>query len=159
MCGITGFMSYGFTDYSAIVQRMADQIKHRGPDGSGVWCDINEGLALAHRRLSIIDLSDAGSQPMMSSDGRWVLVFNGEIYNHAELRSEINSTSGSFNWRGHSDTETLLAALQIWGIEKTLPRLNGMFSFALWDTSRSVLSLARDRAGEKARPTNRNVPI
>ena len=149
MCGIAGFIGHGFADYVPLARRMADQIEHRGPDGFGVWCDTNAGIALSHRRLAILDLSEAGHQPMVSADGRLVLVFNGEIYNHAELRRDINAAGWNFGWKGHSDTETLLAALQIWGVEGTLPRLNGMFAFALWDKSRRVLSLARDRAGEK----------
>lgn len=149
MCGIAGFIGRGFADSATLVRRMADQIEHRGPDGAGTWCDTNDGIALAHRRLAILDLSEAGHQPMVSSDGRLVLVFNGEIYNHADLRREIDATGWSFGWKGHSDTETLLAALQIWGVDGTLSRLNGMFAFALWDKARQVLSLARDRVGEK----------
>lgn len=149
MCGIAGFIGLGFADYAPLARRMAEQIKHRGPDGAGIWCDTDAGIALAHRRLAILDLSEAGHQPMVSADGRLVLVFNGEIYNHAELRRDINAAGWSVGWKSHSDTETLLAALQIWGIEGTLPRLNGMFAFALWDKSRRILSLARDRAGEK----------
>ncbi|MBB5514556.1 asparagine synthase (glutamine-hydrolyzing) [Rubricella aquisinus] len=128
---------------------MAKQIAYRGPDGAGVWSDTEAGIVLAHRRLAILDLSEAGHQPMMSADGRLVLVFNGEIYNHAALRQEVMATGWDAGWRGHSDTETLLAALQVWGVEGTLPRLNGMFAFAVWDRSQRVLSLARDRAGEK----------
>ncbi|WP_297758799.1 asparagine synthase (glutamine-hydrolyzing) [uncultured Shimia sp.] len=149
MCGIAGFVGRGVADSTTLVRRMADQIEHRGPDGAGTWCDTNDGIALAHRRLAILDLSEAGHQPMVSADGRLVIVFNGEIYNHAELRREIDATGWSFGWKSHSDTETLLAAMQIWGVEGTLPRLNGMFAFALWDKARQVLSLARDRAGEK----------
>lgn len=149
MCGITGYLNDRTAVSESVVRCMAEQIFHRGPDGSGVWCDATAGLALAHRRLAILDLSDAGSQPMTSADNRLVLVFNGEIYNHAELREAIVATGWTEGWKGHSDTETLLAALQLWGIEGTLPRLNGMFAFALWDKSRKVLSLARDRAGEK----------
>lgn len=149
MCGIAGFIGLGFADYAPLATRMAKQIEHRGPDGAGIWCDTEVGIALAHRRLAILDLTEAGHQPMVSADGRLVLVFNGEIYNHADIRREIDAMGWNFGWNGHSDTETLLAALQIWGVEGTLPRLNGMFAFALWDKSRRVLSLARDRAGEK----------
>ena len=149
MCGITGFMSKSTMASDLLAQLMAKQIDYRGPDGAGVWCDTEAGVALAHRRLAIVDLSKAGHQPMLSADGRLVLVFNGEIYNHIALRQEVVATGWDAGWKGHSDTETLLAALQIWGVEGTLPRLNGMFAMAVWDRSRRVLNLARDRAGEK----------
>lgn len=149
MCGIVGFVGFGSADYAPLARRMAEQIKHRGPDGAGIWFDKDAGIALAHRRLAILDLSEAGHQPMVSADGRLVLVFNGEIYNHSKLRHDINAAGWNSGWKGHSDTETLLAALQIWGLEGTLPRLNGMFAFALWDKARRVMYLARDRAGEK----------
>jgi asparagine synthase (glutamine-hydrolysing) len=128
---------------------MADKIAHRGPDADGFWLDEGAGLALGHRRLSILDLSPAGTQPMVSADGRLVLVFNGEIYNHRALRIDVGSAGWPTGWRGHSDTETLLAALQLWGVPSTLTRLNGMFAFALWDRETRRLTLARDRAGEK----------
>jgi len=128
---------------------MAQQIVHRGPDDSGVWCDAAAGLALAHRRLSILDLSPAGHQPMLSPCGRYALVYNGEIYNHLELRDDLQRDGGAFKWRGHSDTETLLAALRHWGVQGALERLNGMFAFALWDCTERILFLARDRMGEK----------
>jgi asparagine synthase (glutamine-hydrolysing) len=149
MCGITGFISQATAVSEPLVRHMAGQIAYRGPDGAGAWSDTEAGVALAHRRLAILDLSEAGHQPMLSADGRLVLVFNGEIYNHAALRQEVMATGWDAGWRGHSDTETLLAALQVWGVEGTLPRLNGMFAFAVWDRSQRVLSLARDRAGEK----------
>lgn len=149
MCGIAGYLGQRVAASEPLARRMAEQIAHRGPDGAGVWCDTDAGVALSHRRLAILDLSAAGHQPMMSADRRLVLVFNGEIYNHAALRAEIAAAGWSTGWKGHSDTETLLAALQLWGVERTLPRLNGMFAFAVWDRARRVLSLARDRAGEK----------
>lgn len=111
--------------------------------------DKDAGLALAHRRLSIIDLSPAGHQPMLSPCGRYALVYNGEIYNHADLRAELEAEGGHFDWRGHSDTETLLAALRHWGVDGALRRVNGMFAFALWDAGERILYLARDRMGEK----------
>jgi len=148
MCGIVGYWNKRGAD-SSIVERMANQIGHRGPDDAGIWLDEGSGLALAHRRLSIIDLSLAGHQPMVSPCERFTLVFNGEIYNHWDLRAELEDEGGSFDWRGHSDTETLLAALRHWGIERTLKRLNGMFAFALWDKVEHALFLARDRMGEK----------
>ena len=149
MCGIAGYVGGRTKASEPLARKMAQQIEHRGPDGAGVWVDPQAGVALAHRRLAILDLSEAGHQPMVSADGRLVLVFNGEIYNHAALRAEVEAAGWASGWRGHSDTETLLAALQIWGMERTLPRLNGMFAFALWDKDRRVLSLARDRVGEK----------
>lgn len=148
MCGIAGYWSDGYADPD-IAEQMADRITNRGSDDQGVWTDQDSGLALAHRRLSILDLSPAGHQPMCSPCNRYVLVYNGEIYNHQELRAELYTEGGHFDWRGHSDTETLLAALSHWGIQDTLIRLNGMFAFALWDRKEQTLFLARDRMGEK----------
>jgi asparagine synthase (glutamine-hydrolysing) len=147
MCGIAGF--WGSAPEAAIAERMAARLESRGPDDSGVWTDGPAGLALAHRRLAILDLSPAGHQPMHSPCGRYVLVYNGEIYNHRDLRAELEREGGGFDWRGHSDTETLLAALRHWGVQGALERLNGMFAFALWDTAERTLFLARDRMGEK----------
>jgi asparagine synthase (glutamine-hydrolysing) len=162
MCGITGFMqSRSFSGEMArvIASQMAERIAHRGPDDSGIWLDDIAGVAMAHQRLSIVDLSPAGSQPMISTSGRYVIVFNGEIYNHLELRCELemaaqlNSStvevSAKVNWRGHSDTETLLAGFEAWGIEATLKKTVGMFAIALWDREEKLLTLARDRVGEK----------
>ncbi len=148
MCGIAGYWGDAAPE-GAIAERMADRIAHRGPDDAAVWCDIAAGLALAHRRLSILDLSPAGHQPIRSPCGRYTLVYNGEIYNHLDLRTDLEHEGGAFRWRGHSDTETLLAALQHWGVRATLERLNGMFAFALWDSADRILFLARDRMGEK----------
>jgi len=148
VCGITGFIG-GSTFESTVAERMARQIKSRGPDDAGVWADNKASIALAHRRLSILDLSPAGHQPMSSPCGRYVLVFNGEIYNHLKIRTELENSGGNFAWIGHSDTETLLAALRHWGVQSTLERLNGMFAFALWDKKEGMLFLARDRMGEK----------
>lgn len=149
MCGIVGYLSRSTKASEALATTMAARIAHRGPDGAGAWADPNAGIALAHRRLSILDLSPAGHQPMVSADDRLVLAYNGEIYNHHELRAEVEAAGWATRWRGHSDTEILLAALQLWGVGGTLPRLNGMFAFAVWDRQRHVLSLARDRMGEK----------
>jgi asparagine synthase (glutamine-hydrolysing) len=124
---------------------MADTLHHRGPDDGGAWVDDAAGIALGHRRLSILDLSPAGHQPMASSCGRFVIAFNGEIYNHLELRARFEGQQ----WRGHSDTETLLACFETWGIEKTLESAVGMFAIALWDRETRTLTLARDRMGEK----------
>ena len=148
MCGIAGFLSLnGFSGAQAKAARMAEAIVHRGPDDSGIWLDDADGIALAHRRLSVLDLSPAGHQPMLSTDGRYVIVFNGEVYNHLALRRALAGTHAS--WRGHSDTETLLAAIVAWGVEETLKRCVGMFAFALWDRQARSLTLARDRLGEK----------
>lgn len=148
MCGIVGFWDKRGAD-ATVVEQMALRIQHRDPDSAGVWLNKLGDLAMAHRRLAIIDLSQAGHQPMTSPCGHYTLVFNGEIYNHFDLRAVLKQESGHFDWRGHSDTETLLAALRHWGIEKTLQQLNGMFSFALWDSQERCLFLARDRMGEK----------
>ena len=129
---------------------MAEAIALRGPDDAGVWCDPAEGLALAHRRLAILDLSPAGHQPMQSATGRYVIVFNGEIYNYWTLRRELDAAGLLHqSWRGHSDTETLLAAVEAWGLDAALQRCEGMFALALWDRQTRVLQLARDRFGEK----------
>lgn len=128
---------------------MAQAILHRGPDDSGTWLDASHGIALAHRRLSILDLSPAGHQPMHSGSGRFVLVFNGEIYNHLELRKQLELQDVAVAWRGHSDTETLLACVDAWGLERTLSASVGMFALALWDRRERTLQLARDRMGEK----------
>ncbi|OCA56611.1 asparagine synthase (glutamine-hydrolyzing) [Photorhabdus namnaonensis] len=149
MCGIAGYWTPGQITDLAIAKRMADVIVHRGPDDSGVWCEPNYGLALAHRRLAILDLSSAGHQPMYSPCNRYVIVFNGEIYNHLTLRHELELAHAAPTWHGHSDTETLLAVLSHWGLEAGLKRLVGMFAFALWDRQEGSLSLARDRLGEK----------
>ena len=128
---------------------MATVIAHRGPDDHGVWIDEAAGLALAHRRLAVVDLSAAGHQPMHSATGRWIISYNGEIYNHAVLRRQLEASGHAFAWRGYSDTETLLACIESWGVEATLKRSVGMFAFALWDRQQRSLILARDRAGEK----------
>ena len=153
MCGLAGlwqFMPAPAPQLKAQALAMADAIAHRGPDAAGVWCEPGVGLALAHRRLAILDLSPAGHQPMPSASGRYVIAFNGEIYNHRALRQEIEA-AGLLQqpWRGHSDTETLLAAIEVWGLEASLQRCAGMFALALWDRRERVLQLARDRCGEK----------
>lgn len=149
MCGIVGYLTTRTEIKHDLIQRMADQIQYRGPDSSGVWIDRQRGVAFGHRRLSIVDLSEAGHQPMLSVDGRYVLTYNGEIYNHLELRAELGAAGWTSPWRGHSDTETLLAVIQRWGVKAALAKLNGMFAFGLWDRNEEVLTLARDRAGEK----------
>jgi asparagine synthase (glutamine-hydrolysing) len=128
---------------------MADTLTHRGPDDSGTWCDADVGYAVGHRRLSIVDLSPSGHQPMKSSSGRWIIAFNGEIYNHRELRAQLGSEKSAPAWQGHSDTETLLACIDAWGVETTLGCAVGMFAIALWDRYERCLILIRDRMGEK----------
>ena len=153
MCGIAGFLGgERFTpeEASPIARGMADAVAHRGPDDAGVWVDREAGVALAYRRLAVIDPSLAGRQPMQSASGRSVIVFNGEIYNHLDLRRQIEARHpDALSWRGHSDTETLLAAIEYWGLEEALQAATGMFAFAFWDREDRTLCLARDRMGEK----------
>lgn len=150
MCGLTGFYSpLPLNDSHRIALNMINALAHRGPDDVGVWSDEDFRLTLGHRRLSIIDLSQAGHQPMRSACDRYIIVFNGEIYNHLALREQLLDDDKTPVWRGHSDTETLLACFAAWGIEKTLQAATGMFALALWDRKSKVLTLARDRLGEK----------
>jgi len=151
MCGLAGFFRPGGLTQEAQAQarRMADQLVLRGPDDAGVWADEPAGIALAHRRLSIVDLSPAGHQPMASGAGRYMIAFNGEIYNHERLREELSRAGHEPTWRGHSDTETLLAGFDAWGVQATVERAVGMFAFAVWDRREQVLTLGRDRLGEK----------
>jgi len=147
MCGLVGFLSQGLNKDQSLqtLRAMTDRITSRGPDDSGHWVDEKSQIALGFRRLSIQDLSQAGHQPMASACGRYMLVFNGEIYNFQDLRTELNDVQ----WRGHSDTEVILALISRLGFEKTLSKLNGMFALALWDVQENRLFLARDRMGEK----------
>jgi asparagine synthase (glutamine-hydrolysing) len=152
MCGFTGFLADSRFDRARLAptaQAMADAIRHRGPDDSGVWTDAQAGIALGHRRLSIIDLSPAGHQPMASASGRFVIVYNGEIYNFSAVRAELQAKGTAPPWRGHSDTEVLLALIEARGVSAALQAVRGMFAFALWDTRDRTLVLARDRLGEK----------
>ncbi len=153
MCGITGlwaFQAISESELQTNVELMSQAIAHRGPDDSGIWLDPSLGLCLGQRRLSILDLSEAGKQPMQSSSGRFIIVFNGEIYNHISLRKDLESNQGfSVNWKGHSDTETLVEAIEVWGLTDTLKKCHGMFSFAIWDRKEKSLNLVRDRFGEK----------
>ena len=151
MCGITGFFNPSGLDRIEAkinIVNMRNALRHRGPDDSGDWIESKSGIALGHQRLSILDISSAGHQPMESKAGRYVMVFNGEIYNHLEIRKDIDSLT-SINWNGHSDTETLLVSFDLIGFRKTLEKIVGAFSIALWDKEKKVLSLARDRMGEK----------
>jgi len=150
MCGIAGFLSKTLPEApDAVARRMAAALTHRGPDDEGVWTDAAAGLGLGHRRLSIVDLTPSGHQPMASAGGRFVLAFNGEIYNHLELRAELESAGAAPVWRGRSDTETLLAAFENWGVDASLAKAVGMFAISLWDCRDRTLFLARDRFGEK----------
>ena len=152
MCGLAGIFAPDSRigeDFTEIVGRMALQLRHRGPDDAGVWADHRRGIAFGHRRLSILDLSAAGHQPMHSGNDRFVLAFNGEIYNHLNIRKELDQSGHAIKWHGHSDTETLLNAFERWGVEATLRRAVGMFALALWDCAENNLTLARDRMGEK----------
>jgi len=148
VCGITGFWSFGGGNADVmreIAGRMAAQLAHRGPDADGTWLDAEAGVAFGFRRLAIIDLSDAGAQPMTSAGGRYTIIFNGEIYNHQRLRTQLEPQP----WRGHSDTEVLLACVEAWGLERAVGEFIGMFAFAIWDAQEKTLSLVRDRAGVK----------
>jgi asparagine synthase (glutamine-hydrolysing) len=151
MCGFTGFYAYKTGSSRAglhvIGRKMTDSLAHRGPDSQGQWQDPDSPLLLGHRRLAIIDLSPEGSQPMESASGRYITAYNGEIYNHPALRKELESKSIFF--RGRSDTETLLAAIETWGLNQALQKINGMFAFALWDRKERKLHLVRDRLGKK----------
>jgi len=153
MCGISGFIeTYASTlpsEAQMILQKMGSAIYYRGPDDTGLWFDEDANVGFVHRRLSILDLSASGHQPMHSHCKRYVLVFNGEIYNHLQLRLELLNTTLQSEWHGHSDTETLLSAFATWGVKVTLQRAVGMFAFALWDKVERRLTLGRDRLGEK----------
>lgn len=161
MCGLAGFLrsgTYNAESTQSMARAMAKRIITRGPDDDGVWCDVSAGIALAHRRLAIVDLTQAGHQPMFSGSGRYAIAFNGEIYNHLALRSKLEGmdcrallamTETRAGWCGHSDTETLLAGFDAWGIEATVKQCIGMFAFAVWDKKIRTLTLGRDRMGEK----------
>ncbi|MGV0983516.1 MAG: asparagine synthase (glutamine-hydrolyzing) [Limnohabitans sp.] len=158
MCGLAGYLSVQWPAADALtrLEAMTDVIVKRGPDSQGHWIDAAAGIALGHRRLAIVDLSPAGHQPMVSSSGRYVIAFNGEIYNHLLLRKELEGMDCRASlamtpagWRGHSDTETLLAGFDTWGIQSTVEKCLGMFAFAVWDKQTRTLTLGRDRLGEK----------
>ena len=152
MCGIVGFLGGDFTnDQSsiALLKGMSDQLEKRGPDSAGIWVDSSNEVALGHRRLAVVDLSDAGHQPMSSCSDRYIMTYNGEIYNSAEIRNDLTEARLQPKWRGHSDTETLLAGFDAWGVKETITRAKGMFAIAVWDRKCEELSLVRDRIGEK----------
>lgn len=152
MCGIAGLLRRGGDEGTTLRQTvigMTEALAHRGPDAGDVWTDAAAGISLGHRRLSILDLTAAGAQPMRSDCGRFTVTFNGEIYNHLVIRSELEAAGAAPDWRGHSDTETLLYAVRYWGVKEALQRFNGMFAFAIWDARDGSLTLCRDRFGEK----------
>jgi asparagine synthase (glutamine-hydrolysing) len=153
MCGFTGYfcMEQMFDQVTSgqVLKRMTGTLVHRGPDSEGFWLDHDDGIALGHRRLAILDQSKNGAQPMHSATGRYVIAFNGEIYNHLDLRKELEKEGITSAWKGHSDTETLLAGFDIWGIEATIKKTTGMFAFAAWCRKSKTLILGRDRFGEK----------
>lgn len=149
MCGIAGILSSSTLVTAALVRNMTDRIRMRGPDSSGEWVGEEGRLGFGHRRLAIIDLSAAGAQPMHSADGRYSITYNGEIYNFEELRTELMAAGLAPPWRGHSDTEVILAVFNAWGLRKGIERLSGMFALAVWDHRDRTLTLARDRFGEK----------
>ncbi len=150
MCGIAGLIG-GQRGRPDLIKQMVNVLAHRGPDDCGTWVDPNAGIGLGHQRLSIVDLSPLGHQPMVSSNGRWVITYNGEIYNHRQLRAELETAGLAPNggWLGHSDTETFVEAIAAWGLDVTLSKTTGMFAFGLWDRAARKLYLVRDRFGEK----------
>ncbi len=148
MCGITGYISF-HEDPQKVLTQMTASLVHRGPDDQGIWLDYREGVGLGHRRLSILDLSAHGHQPMMSHNERYLIAFNGEIYNFSSLKKELQNEGTTVHWRGTSDTEVVLETITHWGLEKALSRFIGMFAFSLWDRKNRILHLARDRVGEK----------
>ena len=150
MCGIAGFFTANSVDKPQMTEqvgRMTDQIAHRGPDDSGAWVDVSSGIALGSRRLAVVDLSPAGHQPMLSHCERYVIAYNGEVYNFSRLREELESRGHKF--RGHSDTEVILAAIVEWGLEPAVQKFIGMFAIALWDRQQRTLHFVRDRLGIK----------
>ncbi len=153
MCGIAGLIDFSCStsaeQLERIAKKMGDAQNSRGPDGCGQWSEPESGIGLDHRRLAIIDLTSEGVQPMHSSSGRYVTVYNGEIYNYRDLREQLEQAEGFGGWRGHSDTEVMLEAIEQWGFEEALKSFNGMFAIAVWDRLHKCLFLARDRMGEK----------
>ena len=152
MCGVAGFWasrSLSEVNANELLARMTTAVRHRGPDGAGAWFDLESQVGFGHRRLAILDLSPTGLQPMHSSTGRFVMTFNGEVYNFHEVRAELEREGRAPKWRGSSDTEVMLAAIEAWGLEKAVTHFVGMFAFALWDRSARTLHLVRDRLGVK----------
>lgn len=148
MCGINGFINNSTLDPKELLILMNKALRHRGPDRQDFWVDEQNRIGLAHTRLAILDLSESGNQPMLSRSGRFIMVFNGEIYNYKSIKEELENRK-RINWRGASDTEILLEAIEQWGVKPTLVKCIGMFSIALFDKKQNILVLARDRMGEK----------
>ena len=148
MCGFFGLQSFELDKNEKIIvsKKAINLLNTRGPDSNGINLDDNDNLIFSHNRLSILDLSPTGNQPMLSAEGSILITFNGEIYNHSEIRSELSEKNNFKKWNGSSDTETLLQAIEIWGLEKTLEKVNGMFSFAAWDRKKKCLYLATPHA-------------
>ena len=149
MCGIGGYWSPKNGSDENVAKLLLQPLRKRGPDHQGYWLEKSMGLALCHSRLAIIDTSDKGIQPMHSLNNRYVISFNGEIYNHKEIRNNLDKSGYKYHWNSGTDTETILAAIQFWGVEKAITKLDGMFAFCLWDKTEKCLYIARDRIGEK----------
>ena len=150
MCGLAGLLTRpGTSDLSGTLAAMTGVLAHRGPDAEGLWTEPEAGIGLGHRRLSIVDLSEAGAQPMHSANGRWVTVYNGELYNTEDIRAELTAAGHVVNWRGHSDTEVILEAVSLWGVERAAEKFNGIYALILWDRKERALWLIRDRLGVK----------
>ena len=147
MCGVAGFISSQLSNPIKVMNSMIGTLFHRGPDNTSIWNDLN-GVNMAHSRLSILDLSEFGNQPIFSKSGRYVMVFNGEIYNHQVLRGEINNLT-NIKWKGSSDSETFIELIDYFGIKEALIKTRGMFVISVWDIKKKRLTLARDRLGEK----------
>ena len=149
MCGITGLILSDGVIQKHNLSDMISSLSHRGPDSNGIWINENQNFGIGHTRLSILDLSSAGSQPMHSKNNRYIISFNGEIYNHLDIRLDLKKEYPSLEFVGSSDTETILACIEKWGLSKSLKKMKGMFAIALWDKKKEELKLARDRFGEK----------
>ena len=141
MCGFFGLHSYQFERNEKIIasKKSLEILNHRGPDSRDIWLDESNEIIFSHNRLSILDLSKTGNQPMISQSGNLVIIFNGEIYNHSVIRNNLEKDFKFKNWRGNSDTETLIQAVEFWGLERTLDKINGMFAFAIWDKKKKLL--------------------
>lgn len=149
MCGVSGFYSKNFLSYNNVISKMSSALSHRGPDSRKIWEDKKSGIFLGHQRLAILDLTKAGDQPMVSNSGRFVITYNGEIYNHLEIRKQLEEINTNIKWKSGTDTETLLESIELLGIHETLNRTVGMFAFVIWDKKNRTLTLSRDRLGEK----------
>ena len=155
MCGISGFFLNKEKKKSEVIYKetlalMSKKISHRGPDNNNLWYDLDNQIYFGHNRLKIIDLSDAGNQPIFSYTGKFTIIYNGEIYNHIEIKKKLlKESKNSINFKSETDTEILINAIDFWGLKRTLNEINGMYSFAIWNKEQKVLTLCRDRFGEK----------